>query len=88
MIHSHLYTRLAETPVYGEPIDDGRRICFLAEGNWVGVIKRQGEWVRVISKKGQGWIKADHLEARPPFQLHAFWIEGQSITYATEVAGQ
>lgn len=88
MIQSHLYTRLDETPVYDKPADGGRQITNLGAGNWVGVIHQIGEWAKVLSVRGEGWVKAEHLEARPPFQLHACWTEGKPIAYVSSPAAQ
>ncbi len=81
MIQSHLYTRLEETPVYDQPVDGGRTLTLLGQGNWVGVIRRLGEWIRVLSVRGEGWVRAEHVEARPPFQLHVLLSEGDNISY-------
>ena len=88
MIHSHLYTRLAETPVFDEPLDNGHRITILGPAHWVGVIAQLGDWIRVLSVRGEGWVRADHLEARPPFQLRVHWSEGNSIFYVSSTPGE
>ena len=88
MIQSHLYTRLEETPVFDKPADGGQMLTMLGQGNWVGVIKRLGEWIRILSVRGEGWVKAEHVEDRPPFQLHVQWSEGDNISYVSSASGQ
>ncbi len=71
MIHSHLYARNAEARVYDSPSVSGLPLCTLPRGNWLGVLEQCGEWVQVLTIEGIGWVMAEDLEARPPFQLHA-----------------
>jgi hypothetical protein len=54
-------------------------------GDWVGAIVREENWVRVIGVKCDGWVRADDLEERPPFQLHAHWNADNTIEYINAV---
>ena len=81
MIHSHLYTRNTETPVYVAPAEDAMTMHILHPGVWVGELAREAEWIRIIGVDCDGWVRAEDLEERPPFQLHAYWTAGNTIEY-------
>lgn len=81
MIHAHLYARKSETPVYEAPAVDGIPKHLLHRGDWVGELEREADWIRVIGVDGDGWVLAEDLEQRPPFQLHAYWTAGKPIEY-------
>ncbi len=81
MIHSHLYTRKTETLVYAGPAEDGMPMHILHPGVWVGELAREAEWIRIIGVDCDGWVRAEDLEERPPFQLHAYWTARTPIEY-------
>jgi hypothetical protein len=81
MIHSHLYARKSETPVFEDPFDNGSPVYILRQGNWMGVLQREGDWIQVIGIDCTGWVRSEDVEERPPFSLHALWVPGQPIEY-------
>jgi hypothetical protein len=81
MIQSHLYARKTEARVYADPSVSGQPLRILPRGNWLGVLEQRGEWVQVLTIEGIGWVMAEDLEARPPFQLHASRKAGGLIEY-------
>ncbi|MDZ4746899.1 MAG: hypothetical protein SH808_00305 [Saprospiraceae bacterium] len=81
MIHSHLYASKSETPVYVAPLEDGMPLHLLHRGDWVGELTREADWVRIVGVECDGWVRAEDLESRPPFQLHAYWTDGKPIEY-------
>ncbi len=83
MIHDHLYAGKAETPVFGFPKDDGNPVYILHQGNWIGVLKRESGWIHVISIAGEGWVKSEDVEERPPFSLHILWSPGNPVSYVS-----
>ena len=54
---------------------------FQVTGFWVGELAREAEWIRIIGVDCDGWVRAEDLEERPPFQLHAYWTAGKPIEY-------
>jgi hypothetical protein len=38
-------------------------------------------WVHVIGIQGEGWVKAENVETKSPFNLHVQWIPGKPIEY-------
>ncbi len=81
MITSHLYVKHSKSPVYQSPDENSVPTCYLAKGIWVGVLENQTEWVKVVGVGCIGWIKAEALESRPPFELHIQQINPQSLDY-------
>lgn len=88
MIQSHLYARKSETPVYLAPAEDGMPLHKLHAGDWVGELAREAAWIRVIGVDCDGWVRAEDLEQRPPFQLHAYWTGGNAIEYINVGSGE
>ena len=86
MIQSHLYTNKKETGFYpgkGETLDP---ICVLGQGIWLGELERLDGWVHVLSIQGDGWVKAEDVEPRSPFNLHVHWTPGKPIEYVSTAA--
>ena len=81
MIQSHLYARLEETRVFSIPAENGEPMCTVHKGDWLGVLGRQDGWVHVIGIYCEGWVMANDVETRPPFQLHILQTEGKPISY-------
>lgn len=82
-IQSHLYASKPETPVFPEPKGESIPVHVLHRGNWLGVLERINDWIRVIGIECQGWVRAEDVEERPPFSLHAFWSPGKPIEYVS-----
>ncbi len=85
MIHSHLYVKHANTPVYDSPDVMGSPVGNLERGNWVGVLETMGDWVRVIGVHCIGWVKTIELESRPPFDLHIHQNNSHTIEYVNSI---
>lgn len=81
MIQSHLYTNKAETAFYSERGGEDSPVCFLVQGTWLGELERTDGWIHVIGIQGEGWVKAENVETRSPFNLHVQWIPGKPIEY-------
>lgn len=83
MITSHLYTKKNETPVFISPDMDSMPIHILQLHIWVGVLERRGDWIKIIGIACDGWVRAEDMEERPPFELHANWFPDQPIKYVS-----
>jgi SH3-like domain-containing protein len=88
MIHTHLYARNSGTKVFGHFVDTGIPVFMLEKGSWVGVIERHENWIKVISIDGEGWVRAEELENRPPFQLHVCWSSNGPKAYVNTIGGE
>ena len=82
MIQSHLYAKQPETPLFAAR-DEGQLITMLGKGNWLGVFENTGTWLHVLTIQGEGWVKAEHVEERSPFNLHVRWEPGKQIEYVS-----
>ncbi|MEO5906694.1 MAG: hypothetical protein ABIQ11_08210 [Saprospiraceae bacterium] len=83
MIQSHLYTNKPQTILYTDRSVTSSSVCVLNQGNWVGVLEAGDDWFRVLSIKGEGWVRAEDVEERSPFNLHVQWTPGQPIQYVS-----
>ena len=81
MIQSHLYTNQVETAFYPDREGKVAPLCLLSHGTWLGELERMDGWVHVIGIQGEGWVKAENVETRSPFNLHVQWIPGKPIEY-------
>jgi len=83
MIQSHLYTNKAETGLYPDRIETEDPICVLSQGIWLGELEREDGWIHVLGIQGDGWVKAEDVETRSPFNLHVHWTPGKPIQYVS-----
>lgn len=83
MIQSHLYTIKPRTNLYTDCSVDSISVGELNQGNWVGVLEKKDNWFRVLSIQGEGWVRAEEVEERSPFNLHVQWTPGQPIQYVS-----
>ena len=86
MIRNHLYVKSSNTAVFPIPAESSLPSRLLSKGNWVGVVEKVGEWVRVVGVYFTGWIKADQLESRPPFDLHIEQDASKPVAYINSIA--
>ena len=86
MIQSHLYTNKAETRLYADHNENGTPLSILGQGIWLGELERQDDWIHVLAIQGEGWVKAENVETRSPFNLHVQWIPGKPIEYVSSAA--
>lgn len=85
MIKSHLYVKYADAPVFKQPEESSAPQRRLRRGNWVGVIENVGDWVKVVGVYFTGWVRAEQLEAKPPFDLHIHQSETEATQYINTV---
>ncbi len=85
MIQSHLYTNKKETGLYQEK-GEIEPMCILNQGIWLGELDRVDGWVHVLGIQGDGWVKAEDVETRSPFNLHVHWTPGKPIEYVSTAA--
>ncbi len=83
MIQSHLYAKKAETPLFSKRGDSNEILCLLGIGNWVGVLENEEGWYHVLTIQGDGWVRAEDVEERSPFNLHVRWEPGKPIEYVS-----
>ncbi len=86
MIQSHLYTRKNETGLYSALEEGSTPLCVLAQGTWLGELDRANDWIHVVGIQGEGWVKAEDVETRSPFNLHVRWTPGKPIEYVSTAA--
>ncbi len=83
MIQSHMYTNKPQTNLYADNSGTSASVYVLNQGNWVGVLETQDKWFRVLCIQGEGWIRAEDVEERSPFNLHVQWTPGHPIQYVS-----
>ncbi|MEP6646166.1 MAG: hypothetical protein ABJC12_03690 [Saprospiraceae bacterium] len=86
MIDTHLYTNSNETGLYPEGGETVQPVYVLSQGTWLGELGRKNGWIHVISIVGEGWVKAENVETREPFNLHARFTPGKPIEYVSTAA--
>ncbi len=86
MIQSHLYTNKEGTGLYPERIETANPICVLSQGIWLGELERKDGWIHVLGIQGEGWVRAEDVETRSPFNLHVQWTPGKPIEYVNTAA--
>ena len=86
MIQSHLYTYKEVTNLYPERGEAANPMLILSKGMWLGELERLDGWVHVLGIQGDGWVKAEDVETRSPFNLHVHWSPGKPIEYVSTAA--
>ena len=81
MIQSHRYTRNSETRLFKENSEAAETLTLLSKGDWTGILESMDGWFRVLTILGEGWVRAQDVEERSPFALHAQWAPGGILKY-------
>lgn len=85
MIHSHLYARNADTPLFAAK-EHSDPSCLLSKGTWLGVVDKTEGWYKVIGIQCEGWVRTEDVEPLSPFNLHVQWKPGEPIQYVGTAA--